>query len=142
MKTNINVFTSFISPWTWKHLVIEGNYLPIIVVRNIRNSKVVGHLSDTAVHFKELSPSSSLYQAKRDKEIDLIDFQRKYLIELSGISIESVVERFNQLFNISGAKGLIIFGYGSDSNLCHRSILSSMFNASGLFEKEITELVL
>lgn len=142
MKANFKVYTSFISPWTWKHLVSEENYLPIIAVRNIKNSSLIGHLSDTAVHFKELSPSNSLYQAKRDGEIDLVNFHKRYLIELSGISVESIVEKFNQLFNISGAKGLIIFGYGSDDKSCHRSTLSSMLNMSGLFKENITELVL
>ena len=142
MKTNFDVYTSFVSPWTWKHLVLEGNYLPIFAIRNIKNSNVIGHLSDTAVHFKELSPSNSLYQAKRDNKISLEDFQKRYLIELSNISVESIVERFKQLFDVSGAKGLIIFGYGSNSETCHRSILASMLNLSGLFRNNIEELKL
>ena len=142
MKTSFEIYTSFVSPWTWKHLVLEGNFLPILAIRSIKNSEVIGHLSDTAVHFRELSPSNSLYQTKRDNLISLEDFRKKYLIELSGISIESLVERFNQLFNISGAKGLIIFGYGSNSESCHRSTLASMLNLSGLFKNEITELKL
>ena len=142
MKTNFDIYTSFVSPWTWKHLVQEGNYLPILAIRNIKNSNVVGYLSDTAVHFKELSPSNSLYQAKRDKKINLEDFHKKYLIELSNVSIESIYDRFKQLVNVSGADGIIIFGYGSDSKSCHRSTLASVLNLSGLFKKEITELVL
>ena len=142
MKINFDVFTSFVSPWTWKHLISEGNYLPILAIRNIKNSNVIGYLSDTAVHFKELSPSNSLYQAKRDKEINLEDFRKRYLIELSSISVESIVDRFNLLMNVSGAKGIIIFGYGSDSSVCHRSTLASLLNLSGLFEKEIIEFEL
>jgi uncharacterized protein YeaO (DUF488 family) len=142
MKTNFDVYTSFISPWTWKHLVSEGNYLPILAIRNIKNSNVIGHLSDTAVHFKELSPSNSLYQAKRDNEISLEDFHKRYLIELSGISIETIVERFNRLFEVSGARGLIIFGYGSNNEVCHRSTLASLLNLSGLFKNNITEFIL
>lgn len=142
MKTNFDVYTSFISPWTWKHLVSEGNYLPIIAIRNIKNSNVIGHLSDTAIHFKELSPSNNLYQAKRDGDISLEDFHKRYLIELSGVSIEYIVERFNQLFEVSGASGLIIFGYGSNSEACHRSTLASLLNLSGLFKNKITEFVL
>lgn len=142
LKINFNVHTSFVSPWTWKHLVSEGNYLPIIVVRNIRNSSVVGHLNDTAIHFRELSPSNELYRLKRDGIIDLTEFKKKYLIELSGISLNSVIERFNQLYNVSGAKGIIIFGYGSDYESCHRSTLASLLNSTGQFNNKITELIL
>lgn len=142
LKINFNVHTSFVSPWTWKHLVSEGNYLPIIVVRNIRNSSVIGHLNDTAVHFRELSPSNELYRLKRDGIIDLVEFQKRYLIELSNVSLNSVIERFNQLFNVSGAKGIVIFGYGSDKNLCHRSTLASLLDSTGYFKEKITELVL
>ncbi len=141
-RINFSVHTSFISPWTWKTLVIEGNYLPILAIRNIKNSEVIGYLNDTAVHFRELSPSNELFRAKRNAEIDITEFHKRYLIELSNISLSNIIDRFNQLFNVSGAKGLIIFGYGSDDESCHRSALASMLNSTGLFRDRITELIL
>ena len=141
-KIDFNVHTSFVSPWTWKRLVSEGNNLPIIIVRNIRNSSVIGNLNDTAVHFRELSPSNELYRLKRDGVIDLVEFQKRYIIELSELNLDSVVDRFIQLFNVSGASGMVIFGYGSDNEACHRSTLASLLNSTGRFNKNITELIL
>lgn len=141
-RANFSVHTSFISPWTWKTLVIEGNYLPILVIRNIKNSNVIGHLSDTSVHFKELSPSNELFRLKRNSEIDITEFQKRYLIELANVNIPSVIDRFIQLHEVSGARGIVIFGYGSNDEVCHRSVLSSLLNSTGLFRDRITELIL
>ena len=141
-RANFSVHTSFISPWTWKNLVSEGNYLPILAIRNIKHSEVIGHLNDTAVHFKELAPSNELFRAKRNGEIDIVEFQKRYLIELSGVSFNKIVDKMIQLYNVSGAKGLIIFGYGSNDEVCHRSVLASLLNTTGLFRDRITELIL
>ncbi len=141
-RANFSVHTSFISPWTWKTLVIEGNYLPILAIRNIKNSNVIGHLSDTSVHFKELSPSNELFRLKRNSEIDITEFQKRYLIELADVNIPSVIDRFIQLHEVSGARGIVIFGYGSNDEVCHRSVLSSLLNSTGLFRDRITELIL
>lgn len=141
-RANFSVHTSFISPWTWKTLVIEGNYLPILAIRNIKNSNVIGHLSDTSVHFKELSPSNELFRLKRNSEIDITEFQKRYLIELADVNIPSVIDRFIQLYEVSGARGIVIFGYGSNDEVCHRSVLSSLLNSTGLFRDRITELIL
>ena len=141
-RANFSVHTSFISPWTWKTLVTEGNFLPILAIRNIRNSEVIGHLSDTSVHFKELSPSNELFRLKRNGEIGIEEFQKRYLIELAGINLSSIVDRFIQLYEVSGARGLVIFGYGSNDEVCHRSVLASLLNSTDFFRDRITELIL
>lgn len=138
-NTNFDIYTSFVSPYTWNKLVKERNYLPIIAVRNIKDSSLIGKFSNTAVHFKEFSPSNELFRAKRNGEISLEEFKKKYLIELSKTSIYSNVEKIYQLFNVSGASGIVIFGYGSDYNSCHRSVLSEMLNLMEVFEEEIKE---
>ena len=141
-KLNIKVYTSFVSPVTWNRLVKEENLLPILAIRNIKNSSIIGHLDNTAIHLKELSPSHELFREKRDNIINLLEFKKKYLIELSNISISSIVDKFIQLYNVSGASGIVIFGYGSDPELCHRSVFSGMMNTTDYFNEKIEEFKL
>ena len=138
-NSDIKIYTSFVSPVTWNKLVKEKNLLPILAIRNIKNSNIIGYLDNTAVHMKELAPSHELFRAKRDKEIDLLSFKKQYLVELSKISISGIVDKFIQLFNVSGADGIVIFGYGSDYESCHRSIFSDMMNTTEYFKNKIKE---
>lgn len=143
LKANFEVHTSFISPWTWENLVEKGNNLPILAIRNISNSRVIGRFQDSSIHFKELAPSNELFREKRDGYISLQEFQRRYILELlDNVSFSKIVERFNQLYEISGASGVIIFGYGSNDEVCHRSVLAEVLNKTGFFRNRITEIIL
>ncbi len=142
-KANFEVHTSFISPWTWKTLVEEGNQLPILAIRNIANSSIIGKFQDTSIHFKELAPSNELFREKRDGKIDIPEFHRRYILEIfNNVSFNDIVSRFVNLFEVSGATGLIIFGYGSNDEICHRSVLAELLNKTDLFRNKITELIL
>lgn len=142
-KANFEVHTSFISPWTWANLVEKNNQLPILAIRCISGSRLIGKFQDSSIHFKELAPSNELYRAKRDNLIDLREFQRRYILELlDNVNFSNIVDRFNKLYEVSGASGVIIFGYGSDDEKCHRSVLADILNKTGLFRNNITEIIL
>ena len=142
-KANFEVHTSFISPWTWKTLVEEGNQLPILAIRNISGSKLIGKYQDSSIHFKELSPSNELFREKRDKKIDIDEFHRRYILEIfNNVSFNDVVSRVINLYEVSGASGVVIFGYGSNDEICHRSTLSDLLNKTDLFRYRITEIIL
>ena len=57
MSYQLQIKTSYVSPLTLKVLP-ENGYLPIFIIRSIYNSDLIGKYSGTAVHMKELSPSS------------------------------------------------------------------------------------
>ena len=102
-KANFEVHTSFISPWTWKTLVEEGNQLPILAIRNIAGSKLIGKYQDSSIHFKELSPSNELYREKRDKKISIDEFHKKYILEIfNNVSFNEVVSKIINLYEVSG----------------------------------------
>ena len=114
--------------------------MPIFILRNIRNSKLIGKYSDSAVHFKDLSPSNALYQAKRDKKISIEEFKEDYKREISNIPLENIIKRLKSLAEISNAKAIVLLGYGSDSSVCHRTVLSELLNQSGLLSTPIKEI--
>ena len=41
---------------------------------------------------------------------------------------------------ISNAKAIVLLGYGSDSSVCHRTVLSELLNQSGLLSTPIKEI--
>lgn len=140
MKSKLKINTSFVSPITLK-MFIEKDYLPIFIIRNISNSSLIGKYSNTSVHFKELSPSNELFRDKRDNKIDFTEFSKRYIIEISHIDLKNLIKKLEQLTKISGAKRVVLLGYGSDDKVCHRSILASLLNESGLLEEPVTELI-
>lgn len=139
-KSNIRVYTGFVSPLTFKEFT-KNDLLPIICIRNISSSSVIGHLSGTPVHFKELAPSSELFRKKRDKLITIDEFKKLYAIEISEVDIPEIVGKFDLLVQMSGAKGIVLLGYGSKKDECHRSVLADILNNSGLLEDPIKELI-
>lgn len=141
MKSNIKIHTSFVSPVTLD-LFIKNNYLPIFIIRSIGNSELIGKYSGTAVHFKQLSPSPELFRAKRDSIIDYTEFSKRYIIELSSINFQELIDKLQYLANLSGAQGIVLLGYGSDNTKCHRSILADLLNSTGYLENKVTEIVL
>lgn len=141
MGYQLQIKTSYVSPVTLETLTKNG-YLPIFIIRNISNSDLIGKYSGTAVHFRCLAPSTELFRAKRDGLIDLEEFAKRYIIEMSEINLTEVIGKLNYLCSLSGAKGVVLMGYGSDDTVCHRSILRSLLNESGLLNNYITELIL
>lgn len=141
MKSSLEIKTSFVSPVTLK-IFIDKGYLPIFILRSIANSEVIGKYSNTAIHFRELSPSSELFHKKRDKIIDFNTFDIEYRKEMSLINFNDIIKRLESLSLASGSRGVVLLGFGSDNSVCHRSILSNILNESGLLENRVTELII
>ena len=135
---DIEIFTSFVTPYTLDYF-IKNNLLPVFILRNIRNSNLIGKYSDSAIHLKEFSPSNELFQARRDRKIEIKEYKRRYLDEIKHIDLSQKLRHLANLKKISGAKGIILMSYGSNPGECHRSFLAEYLNNSNLLEKEITE---
>ena len=140
MKSNLIVYTSYITPENLEYVVKDLNMLPIFILRSIRNSELIGKYTGSAIHFMNLSPSSLVFQAYRDGLIGLEEYKKRYLIEISNLKMYEIVGKFESLCNISEANGIVLFAYGEDPNLSHRSVLSELINNSEVLEKQITEL--
>lgn len=141
MSYQLQIKTSYVSPLTLKVLP-ENGYLPIFIIRSIYNSDLIGKYSGTAVHMKELSPSSELFRARRDGLIGFEEFAKRYIIEMSGVNFRDVVGKFNYLSSLSGARGVVLMGYNEDDKECHRSILRDLLNDTGLLLNRVTEIIL
>lgn len=141
MKSQLEIKTSFVSPVTLQ-IFIENSYLPVFIIRNIGNSSLIGKYSGTAVHMKNLAPSAELFRSKRDGHISLQEFEKRYIIEMADTNLAEVVRKLEYLAEISGARGIVLLGYGTQDKVCHRSILANLLNESGLLEKRVTELIL
>lgn len=140
MSYQLRIVTSYVSPLNLK-IFPENGYLPIFIIRSIHNSNLIGKYSGTVVHMKELSPSSELFRAKRDGLIDREEFVKRYIIEMSNINLLDMVNKFNYLASLSGAKGVVLMGYNSDDRECHRSVLRDLLNDTGLLSNHVVELI-
>lgn len=141
MKSELEIYTSYVSEENLETVIKKLSMLPIFILRSIKNSELIGKYSGTLIHFRNLSPSSPLFQAYRDGLIDFTEYTKRYLIELSeNIKLYEVIGRLESLCNISGASGVVLFAYGQDPEVSHRKILSNLINSSELLEKQITEL--
>ena len=140
MKTGLKIYTSFVSPMTLK-MVISNNLLPVFILRSIHNSELIGKWSGSAVHLPELSPSVELFRAKRDGLIGKEEFDKKYVIEISRINLVKTLKTLETLVKVSGAAGVVLMGYGSDKDLCHRGTLINIFNDSGFLWNPVKEIV-
>jgi uncharacterized protein YeaO (DUF488 family) len=139
MKSELRVYTSFVSP---KNLIdiINNNLLPIFIIRNIKNSELIGKYSDTVIHFKNLAPSDKLYQTRRDGFITREEYEKRYIIELSKQpNFQNTIKKLEQLSNICNADGVVILDYGSDGKESHRTILADLLNSLDLLTYKITE---
>lgn len=141
MSYQLRIVTSYVSPLNLK-IFPENGYLPIFIIRSIHNSSLIGKYSGTVVHMKELSPSSELFRAKRDGLIDREEFVKRYIIEMSNINLLDMVNKFNYLASLSGAKGVVLMGYNSDDRECHRSVLRDLLNDTGLLSNHVVELII
>lgn len=141
MKSELKINTSFVSPATLERFR-SNNILPIFIVRNIENSELIGQYSGSPVHLKELSPSNELFRKKRDKALSIDEFKKLYAIEITErVDLKRVVDKLESLVELSGARSVVLLGYGSDYDSCHRSVLAKILNGSGLLEKPVKELV-
>lgn len=141
MKSKLKIYTSYVSPLTLK-TVMSANLLPIFIVRSIYNSQLIGQYSDSAVHFKNLAPSDKLFQSRRDGLISELEFKKYYVIEMSKINFQDIIKKLDNLATLSGASGVVLMGYGSSYEACHRKLLSELLNGSGLLENNIKELII
>lgn len=141
MKSKLRIYTSYVSPLTLE-TITKNNILPIFIIRSIHNSQLIGKYSDSALHFKILSPSDMLYRNRRDGIISDLEFKKGYIIEMSKVNLQEVVRRLDYLASLSGASGVALMGYGSSYDSCHRKILSELLNGSGLLENDIKELII
>lgn len=139
MKSNLKIYTSFVSPKNLTN-IIEDNLLPIFILRNIKNSKLIGKYSDTAIHFKNLAPSDKLYQIRRDKLITREEYEKRYIIELSEQpNFQNIIKKLEQLTELCSANGVVILDYGFGNNESHRNILSNLLNNLDILNYKITE---
>lgn len=141
MKSELKINTSFVSPATLERFR-SNNILPIFIVRNIENSELIGQYSGSPVHLKELSPSNELFRRKRDKVLSIDEFKKLYAIEITErVDLKRIIDKLESLVELSGARSIVLLGYGSDYDSCHRSVLAKILNGSGLLEKPVKELV-
>lgn len=141
MKSELKINTSFVSPATLERFR-SNNILPIFIVRNIENSELIGQYSGSPVHLKELSPSNELFRKKRDKALSIDEFKKLYAIEITErVDLKKIIDKLESLVELSGARSIVLLGYGSDYDSCHRSVLAKILNGSGLLEKPVKELV-
>lgn len=139
MKSNLKIYTSFVSP---KNLtdIIEDNLLPIFILRNIKKSELIGKYSDTAIHFKDLAPSDRLYQIRRDRKISREEYEKRYIIELSEQpNFQNIIRKLEKLVELCDADGVVLLDYGSGNNESHRNILSNLLNNLDILNYKITE---
>lgn len=141
MKSELKINTSFVSPTTLERFR-SNNILPIFIVRNIENSELIGQYSGSPVHLKELSPSNELFRKKRDKALSIDEFKKLYAIEITErVDLKKIIDKLESLVELSGARSVVLLGYGSDYDSCHRSVLAKILNGGGLLEKPVKELV-
>lgn len=141
MKSELKINTSFVSPATLERFR-SNNILPIFIVRNIENSELIGQYSGSPVHLKELSPSNELFRKKRDKALSIDEFKKLYAIEITErVDLKRIIDKLESLVELSGARSVVLLGYGSDYDSCHRSVFAKILNGSGLLEKPVKELV-
>lgn len=106
--------------------MVEKNYLPLFVIRHISNSSLIGKYSRTAVHLPELSPSSMLFQAFRDKFFTYKEFEKEYRRELSVVDLPYFYHRFEIMTDLCNTDTIVFLGYGDDYELSTRKILADV----------------
>ena len=139
MKSNLKIYTSFVSPITMQEYV-KKNLLPIFIIRNIFNSTLIGKYSDTPIHFKDLAPSNVLFRKKRDGLITKEEYSKGYALEMTDVNLEDIINKLETLALCSGASGIVLLGYGSNDNDCHRSVLREILNSSKLLNYRVQEI--
>lgn len=132
------ISTSYITDSTFTGR-IKLDLLPILCIKSIYKSEVIGKYSGTCIHFPDLAPSYHLTRDLNTGAIERSDFEKRYLMEIKDVNIPEFVRRIEYLGNISGARGIIIYGYGKDTNRCHRTTLANILTSLG-YRETINEL--
>ena len=140
MKTELKIYTSYVSPLTLDLFTSKG-LLPIFIIRNIGRNKLISGYAGTPVHMPILAPSNDLFRGWRDKQITTDEYLRGYALEMAQVNMESVLRDIESLVELCGARGVVFLGYGSDKTMCHRSILSGILNSSGILINPIKEII-
>lgn len=135
----MKLFTSFVSPATFREF-IKQNYLPIFIIRNIKTSNIVGHFEDSILHFKEFSPSNELFRLKRDGVITKEEFDKRYINEIREQNLLGLLEKIEYLAGLANTDKVVLLGYGSKVENCHRSTLVRYIQSVGLWEDFIDEI--
>lgn len=140
MKSTLKIYTSYVTGENLKCAIKDLNYLPVFILRSIKNSGLIGKYNGSQIHFRQLSPSSPLFQAYNGGLIDWTEYSKRFLIELSRVRLYETIGKLEKLCNISGASGVILFAYGVDPETSHRKIVSDLINSTELLENQITEI--
>lgn len=141
MKSKLLIRTGCVTPQTMQAFP-EAGWLPVFILRTIYNSSLIGGYTGSPVHMYWLAPHPETYHLWRDGKVDWETYARMYENEiLRGVKFDSLIERLEVLVNASGAKGVVLMGYGQDPKKCHRSVLSRLLNSSGLLEERVKELL-
>ena len=113
MKSKLKIYTSYVSPMTLD-AIVKHNILPIFIIRSIHNSQLIGQYSDTSIHFKDLAPSTELFRARRDGLISDLEFDKRYIIEMSRINFQDTIKQLDYLASLCGASCVALLGYVND----------------------------
>jgi len=140
-RSDLKIYTSFVSPTTLREFT-KNDLLPIFIIRNIESSELIGKYSGTAIHLRELAPSTELFRKKRDSIITIEEFKKLYSVEISKINLKDIVKKLELLATCSQAKGIVLLGYGSSCSKCHRSILGDILNSSDLLNNKVQEILI
>ena len=126
----MKIYTSYISKENLEEL-IRLNYLPMFIIRNMRDSKLLGPYSDTCLHLRELSPSTELLQEFKGGMIDREEYRRRYLLEIIDrrLSISDLMTKFRTLDSIVSSSGIVLLGYSKDPKFCHREFLAEFLES-------------
>ena len=110
----MKIFTSYISKENLD-LLISLNYLPMFIIRNMRDSKL-----------RNLSPSTELLHQFKNNIINRDEYKDRYLLEIvsRNISFSDLIMKFSVLDKMVSASGIVLLGYNQDPELCHRRFLA------------------
>lgn len=71
------------------------------------------------------------------------EFNKNYIIEISSkVNLVKTIRTLETLAKVSGALGVVLMGYGSDKNQCHRGVLANILNESGFLWNTVKEIVI
>lgn len=141
-KSNLKIRTSFVTQGNMEALT-KSEWLPVFIIRSIKNSQIIGKYDGTPIHLYWLAPRPQLFHRWRDKEISFEEYSKQYSKDIQdSVGFSSLISRLEILRQTSGAKGIVLMGYGEDVNNCHRGILAKMINESGILEEPIKEFII
>ncbi len=139
MKSNLKVYTSYVSEENIEYFSKE-DILPVFIIRNISNSPIISKWSGSPIHIKDLSPRTELFQRYKRGIIDFDTYIREYVIGLASVNFYGLMKRLETLATSTGAKGIVLMGYVTDPEKCHRKVLGEMIDLTGYFDGPVEEI--